>query len=1550
MDWLNKFDKLGEKAEHLKDAAQKKLGEGIEWAGHKGGDALDGLGLHRAADAVDDWADRTASDLGAAVGEQQLGETEEADELVHGDAKRIEAVAKHLKGFQAAFDTAHSGMQKVDPSQWKGQGSEAFTKKFASHAPQWARAADSCEEAAAALSAYAHTVTWAQAQAKEAVRLYKRGKEAHKKALEAYRKEAAVFDAKLKAGQDPGSRPCQAVDAGDADREEAERILKEARKQRNTAAATARAKIDKAVRLAPEKPAFSDRLAGSAKDTVQARQIEAIHLAGGAVRSVTDVARFARGVNPLDPYNVTHPAAYAQHVSDTAANLTSLGAHPGRIPAAIVGDGWGSDPSEAKGRLAGNVAMALATGGGSAASAGGRAAARGAGKGAQGAAERGAARTHVSDGPKEVSRGKEAKVCKEDPVDVATGRMLLPQTDVVLPGALPLVFTRQFESSYRAGGWFGPTWASTADQRLEIDSTGVVLVREDGVLLSYPHPAPGVPTLPAEGARWPLTVDADGTYAVTDPAGGRTWRFRPYDDGLALLDELTDHNGHRITFDYDATGTPTGIIHDAGHHLRITTEAGRITALHLAGAGRGGVDAELVRYEYTDGHLTGVVNSSGLPLQFDYDELGRITSWTDRNGSSFSYTYDGQHRCVAQGGTEGHLRSRFDYDGADPDSGLRVTTLTSSLGRVSRFLIDDDLMVVAEVDPSGAVTRSEWSRHHRLLSRTDPLGRRTEFRYDEAGRITAVVRPDGRVAAASYGAQGRPETVTSPDGSVWRQTYDAAGNRTSATDPTGAVTRYGYDDHGHPASVTDALGGTTRVRCDRAGLPVEVTDPLGAVTTYRRDAFGRITTVIDALGATTRLSWTTEGKLARRIDPDGSEQTWTYDGEGNCTRYVDALGGVTTYEYTHFDLLTARTDPDGVRYEFTHDTDLRLTDVTNPQGLRWSYAYDAAGRLAAETDFDGRTLTYAHDPAGQLVARTDALGRTVSYEHDVLGRVVRKDADGVPTTYAYDPAGRLLEASGPDATVVYSRDRLGRPKSETCDGRTLTFAYDELGRRTRRTTPTGAVSRWTYDAAGRRTSLTASGHTFAMEHDAVGREIARHFGESLTLTHAWEPTGRLGSQTLTDGRSGEFQSRAYTYRRDGHVTSADDRTFELDAAGRVTSVEAPGWSERYAYDAAGNQTEATWPPDHPGAEAQGSRTYTGTRITRAGGVRYAHDALGRVVLRQKTRLSRKPDTWRYEWDAEDRLTSVVTPDGTRWRYRYDPLGRRIAKERLSGPSGEVVERVDFTWDGATLIEQTTTSTAFPNPVTLTWDHDGLHPLSQTERIAAAEAPQKEIDSRFFAIVTDLIGTPTELVDESGEIAWRARSTLWGQTAWPANSTAYTPLRFPGQYFDPETGLHYNFHRHYDPETARYTTPDPLGLAPAPNPATYVHNPLTWADPLGLSGCPPLDNGDEVSLYKAPSRGTGQYHHDNGYLEKDFPGGPHDPYADGKAYFAKDRELAENYAKHYGEGVIEVRIPTTEYAQHFQKFEYPYEGGPLTELPIPNKHLEKLNEYPREWHR
>ncbi|WP_256726012.1 putative T7SS-secreted protein [Streptomyces sp. IMTB 2501] len=1460
-------------AEHVYDEGKKKLGEGIDYASDKLGGYLDHEGLHGLADTVEDVGDGLASDLGATPGEQQLGQSEEPDELVHGSPAKIRESARHLRDFHGAFDKVSRGLKKIDSSGWQGEGGDAFRKKFGVHPTKWAQAAEACHAAAGALESYADTVHWAQGQAKEAVALYNKGVKASKDAVDAYNKKVDAYNAKVKAGQDPGPKPGPLNDPGKADVKAAVHKLAAARKQRNTLADEAQGKVKAALAHAPAEPPPLDRLKGDLTDVAKASNTELTHFAGGVVKGTAGLLTFVRGLDPVDPYNITHPAAYLQNISMTLSGLVSTACHPDRA-LKQTWDEFRKDPSEFGGRMLPQLLLGDGIGmeaglARDAAEAGltRQAAEAAARREARAGAEdtgKATARDKVNEDPPQHSHDEDSTKGCGDPVNVATGKMYLPQTDVTLPGTLPLLLGRRVESGYRLGRWFGPSWSSTLDQRLEIDAEGVVYVTEDGLLLSYPHPAPGVPTLASHGPRLPLDR-VDGGYTITDRRTHRTWHFADRGADLAVLEQIDDRNGNWTTFEYDAEGTPLGVYTSAGQGVRITTDSGRVTAYHLVATGE-----QLKRFAYMDGNLTEVINSSGLPLRFTYDEQGRITSWTDTNDRSYRYEYDDQDRCIAEGGPEGHMALRLTYEDPDPTTGLRTTTATTGEGHTHRYLVNETWQVVAETDPLGATAHYVRDRYNRLLSTTDPLGHTTTFGYDGEGNLISVVRPDGRESRAEYNALGLPLKAVNPDGTVIHLTYDDRGNRTSVTDPAGQTTQFAYNEAGHLTSVTDPLGNTTRVVSDRAGLPLEVTDPLGAVTRYERDSSGRTTTITDPTGARTQLEWSIDGHLTRRTAPDGTTETWTYDGEGNCTSHTDALGGASCFEYTHFDLLSARTDPDGVRYEFTHDTELRLTKVTNPQGLTWEYEYDPAGRLVTETDFDDRTLTYGYDAAGRLVSRRNVLGEVVSFERNELGQVLRKDAAGQITTYAYDLTDQLAQATGPDGTVLMLlRDRFGRLRSETVNGRTTTYTYESLGRRTGRTTPTGATTTWSYDAAGRRTGMVASGRVIDFTYDEAGRELSRHIGETITLEHAFDTVGRLTTQSVTGAAGRTVQRRTYTYRADGNVIGIDDRLsgsrrFDLNAAGRVTAVDAAGWTERYAYDEAGNQTQASWPTSHPGTEATGTREYMGTRITRAGNVRYEHDALGRITLRRKTRLSRKPDTWRYEWDAEDRLTSVVTPDGTRWRYTYDPLGRRTAKLRLSEDGETVLERVDFTWDGTTLSEQTTTSSDLPNPIILTWDHQGLQPLAQTERITAAGAPQEEIDSRFFAIVTDLVGTPNELIGEQGDIAWRTRSTLWGTAAWAVNSTTYTPLRFPGQYYDPETGLHYNYFRHYDPETARYLTPDPLGLAPAPNPTAYVDNPNAWIDPLGLTPCFGARKSAE-ELRKSPGSVTG------GHTLQDVPG-------------------------------------------------------------------------------
>jgi RHS repeat-associated protein len=706
--------------------------------------------------------------------------------------------------------------------------------------------------------------------------------------------------------------------------------------------------------------------------------------------------------------------------------------------------------------------------------------------------------------------------------------------------------------------------------------------------------------------------------------------------------------------------------------------------------------------------------------------------------------------------------------------------------------------------------------------------------------------------------------VTGPDGARRSFGYEAAGALAAVTDAVGAVTAYTYDRAGHLATVTDPLGAVTLVESDGAGLPVRVTDATGASTTYERDETGRVVAVTDALGARTRLHYSLEGLPTARTGPDGAVESWRYDPQGNLVAHTTASGAVTRYAYGPFNCLTSRTDPDGTRLAFAYDKLLRLTSVTNPQGLVWSYSYDGSGRLSAETDFNGRTITYATDAAGRLVARTNGAEQTTTFERDVTGRVVERHTAEGRTTFGYDPSGRLTRATSPTADLVTTYDAAGRVVSEAVDGRTLRFSYDLAGRQVGRSTPTGVESTWTYGATGSPTALLAGPHTVTLSHDAVGNLAERRVEGAAgwqALRQEHDAAGRLVAQTVA-GSAGTTVQRGFAYGPDGFLAAVTDpalgtRTVALDQVGRVNAVTGAGWQERYAYDAAGNLSSAAWPADD--AEAQGERTYAGTRLRTAGRFRYEHDAQGRIVLRQRAQHSGKPLTWRYTWDSEDRLVAVRTPDGSRWTYRYDPLGRRLAKYRLA-PGGEIAEQLDFTWDGSRLIEQTHHRfEAAAGPQATTWDYSpgAYTPLVQRERRWTSDTPQAEIDEHFYSIVADLVGNPTHLTATDGRVAWESRQTIWGTTTTVAGDGADCPLRLPGQYHDPETGHHYNNQRYYDPDTARYLSPDPLGLRSAPNPVAYVPNPTFEIDPLGLNATPVGPTPEQIQHAMANVGGLGE---------------------------------------------------------------------------------------------
>jgi RHS repeat-associated protein len=1011
-----------------------------------------------------------------------------------------------------------------------------------------------------------------------------------------------------------------------------------------------------------------------------------------------------------------------------------------------------------------------------------------------------------------------------DPIDVSTGRMFLTDTDLERPGTPPLLLIRSHRSDYRAGRCFGPTWSSTLDQRVQVEGDLAHVVAADGMLLTYPLPHDDTPVLPGHGAELALSCTPHGEFLLTDPRTRNRMVFAaPDEDGTAPLVALIEPAGARMEVVRDPLGVPIEVRHSDGYRVAVeSNDAGLVTALCLA-PGEGAVAGEgavpgadgrtpttLREFGYDEhGRLTEVVNSSGAATRYEYDDAGRIVGWTDSNGMSYRYTYDTDGRCVQAEGRDGYLNYRLSYDTANG-----ITRATDSLGHTRTYQLNERLQVVAETDPLGATTHSEWDARDRLLSRTDPLGRTTRLHYDEDGNVASVTRPDGSTVLLEYGDPWC-KAVLAGDG------YRVVAAEVVVGD---AVWRRAYEETEAPDPATGPVGTALPLRVEEVGQHDRPADPTDA----------------------------------EQRQYDGEVE---YDGEGNETAYIDPVGQVSRTEYAGFDLAVASVDPTGARTTYEYDTEMRLTAVTSPQGLVWRFTYDPAGRLVRECDFDGRVSEYSFDAAGQLVRSVNALGEVVEYRYDLLGNLVERLSPAGPTTFEYDPVGRLVRATSPDAVLIVERDDEGRVTAETVNGRTVSLAYDEVNRTVRRRTPSGAHSVWAYDRAGLPSSLQVAGQTLRFDHDPAGRET-RRLGDRFALTQGYESGHGLTSQVLTrkdvlTRQDATVQRRDYAYRPDGALVGVDDQLggpvrFSLDAAGRVTEVTGPDRTERYRYDPVGDLTGSTvtGTGGTPASvsTSDGEWIYQGTRLVRAGAVSYRYDAAGRLVAREDPDASGAARTWQFRWDADDRLTGVTTPDGARWRYRYDPLGRRISKQRLAKDTtmdttvdavadatvdtamDTVVEQVDFAWHGPVLVEAAHTS-GDAEPRVLVWEH---HPYD--DRPVTQTAHRGDTVEQVAMVVTDLVGAPAELVDADGCVVWRARASLWGQSASAPVGAVDTPLRFPGQYHDPETDLHYNVYRFYDPANGRYTSPDPLGLGPGPNPVAYVSNPLGAVDPLGLAKC------------------------------------------------------------------------------------------------------------------
>jgi RHS repeat-associated protein len=426
--------------------------------------------------------------------------------------------------------------------------------------------------------------------------------------------------------------------------------------------------------------------------------------------------------------------------------------------------------------------------------------------------------------------------------------------------------------------------------------------------------------------------------------------------------------------------------------------------------------------------------------------------------------------------------------------------------------------------------------------------------------------------------------------------------------------------------------------------------------------------------------------------------------------------------------------------------------------------------------------------------------------------------------------------------VSLTYDAAGQLVGEKQDEVELVHRYDARGRRIATRLPDGRTIAVAYDAGDDFTAVSLDGRQVAtVARDQAGREVARQAG-ALNVRSEYDAAGFLVRQRgLRGGAAAAVIERRYTYDPYGQLLALDDlargsKRYRYDVNDRLVGVDG-ATPEAFVVDPSGN----VLPAGPLGVEG----VATGDRLRVWGDRRFEYDADGRRV--RELRGAGDGRELRYAYDGAGMLAEVVerSRKGLRvTRFGYDALGRRAWKESGYAPPAAAnaapgaappelkVARTVFYWDGDVLLAETAADAdgAAADPLATLYLHEpgSFRPLALARRTALDQAAE------LHHFQLDAVGTPQELTNDNGVVTWRDDFTAWGAVARQAEAQVDNPIRFQGQYADPETGLHYNRFRYYDPGVARYVTPDPIGLLGGLNAAAYVSDPNAWVDPLGLS--------------------------------------------------------------------------------------------------------------------
>jgi len=963
----------------------------------------------------------------------------------------------------------------------------------------------------------------------------------------------------------------------------------------------------------------------------------------------------------------------------------------------------------------------------------------------------------------------------------------------------------------------------------------------------------------AFGRQIALGYDALGRHStLTDPAG-RTYTYGF--DAASRLSTVTYPGNQTRTYLYEDSRHAfalTGIVDERGRRLSTYTydDRGRVLTTERSGP------ENKYTFSYPALQLTTWINTvqdafgathtytfevvDGVPrLKTDarnylgtesrtFDAVGNVATKTNRRGMVTTYAYD-LTRNLETSRTEayGTARARTITTTWHPTYRLPATVTqpsgVSGVNEVTTYTYDASGNLTKKNVTAGALVR-EWNYTVNSLGqvltvngpRTDVVDVTTMTYYPAndpcmgcRGQVWTVTNAAGHVTTFNaYTADGRPSQVTDPNGAVTAMTYTPRGWLESRS-VAGETTGYQYDAAGNLTRVTLPDLSWVQYTYDDANGLIRVEDRLGNSVDYELDVMGNRVDerVKDPQGALKKLlfrSYDGGNRLFRETGSTGQVTEYAYS-DLLPTSVKDPLYHTTSKQYDELDRLTQVNDPAGGYTWFTYDAKDRLKTVQDPRGLTTTYTYNGLGDLVTQASPDTGTTSFTHDAAGNVATQTDARSVSTTYAYDTLNRVLSATVTDGTVSYEYDNVttggagarGRLTKITDPSGTTLWAYDLLGRVSSKIQTvgtapaAKTFTTLYGyTAGLLTSITYPSGRVVTTGYDLQGQAASVSVDGTAVLSGglYQPFGGVRRWTWGNGQAYERFFDLDGRINGVTLGPSTG----------------TYADlNQGFGYDTLNRLISAGiAAGQALGYGYDANGNRTSttvngaSTTTYNYPGSSHKlssltgaTSRSFTydlAGNLTSSAGITYVYDGRGRMKqaggatylvngLGQRVRKSSGGDTY----------------------FNYDEAGRLIGEYDSTGAPIQ-----EYAWLG--------------------------------DIPAAIIKPATPSGFSLYYVWADHLGTPRVVSDTANQVRWE----------WPLGNPfgAHQPnenpggaglfklnLRFPGQYYDTETGLHYNYFRDYDPAIGRYVQSDPIGLRGGISTFGYVGAaPVTEVDRLGLA--------------------------------------------------------------------------------------------------------------------